>query len=174
MENGRPLVEKAEECHMESRHRQGCSPPPPPMSVKGRWVGPVSKYWTYRSHVGDMGPVNLVTGCQQKLVFSPLLHWLLWKRSWVQTRGPVSRHAVDWVGRPSSREQWIYSNLFTTMRKVAMHWPREVRMVWDYMRTKHGMRVACWSGFPCRVYINLIHVDSRIWVTAYLWSSACS
>jgi hypothetical protein len=36
-------------------------------------LAPVSKYLTYRSHVGDMGPVSLVACRQQKLVFSPLL-----------------------------------------------------------------------------------------------------
>jgi hypothetical protein len=45
-----------------------------------------------------MGPVRLVASCQQKLVFSPLLHWLLWERSWVRTHGPVSRCGVGWVG----------------------------------------------------------------------------
>jgi hypothetical protein len=32
----------------------------------------------------------------------------------------VSQRAVGWVGSRSSREQWICSNLLTTMRKVAM------------------------------------------------------
>jgi hypothetical protein len=45
-----------------------------------------------------MGPVILVVGCQQKLDFFPLLHWLLWERSWVQTRGSDGWRAVDCVG----------------------------------------------------------------------------
>jgi hypothetical protein len=48
-----------------------------------------SKYLTYRLHAGGMGPVSVVACHQQKLDFSSLLHWLLWERSWVQTRGPV-------------------------------------------------------------------------------------
>jgi hypothetical protein len=32
-------------------------------------LAPVSKYWTYRSHTGDMAPVSLVIGCQQELTF---------------------------------------------------------------------------------------------------------
>jgi hypothetical protein len=47
-----------------------------------------------------MGPVSLVVNCQQKLDFSPLLHWLLWERSWVRTLGSVNRRAVDYVGSP--------------------------------------------------------------------------
>jgi hypothetical protein len=68
-----------------------------------------------------MGSVSLVAGCQQRLDFSPLLHWLLGKRSWVRTRGSVIRCAVDCVMSPSSREQLICSNLLTAKRKVAMH-----------------------------------------------------
>jgi hypothetical protein len=37
-------------------------------------------------------------------------------------------------------------------------------MVWDHTRTKRGMRVACRSGFPCMVYIDLNCRDSRILV----------
>jgi hypothetical protein len=44
---------------------------PPLVSVKYRWVGPASKYWTYRSHAGDMGLVSLVAGHQQKVGFAP-------------------------------------------------------------------------------------------------------
>jgi hypothetical protein len=107
-----------------------------------------------------MGPVSLVVGCHQKLDFFSLLHWLLWERSWVQTRGSDDRRVVDCVGSPSSRVQWIYSNLLTTVRKIAICGPREIRMVVDYTQTECGKRVACWSGFPCRVYIDSNHHDS--------------
>jgi hypothetical protein len=133
-----------------------------------------SKYWTYRSHTGGIGPVSLVACRQQKLDFSPLLHWLFWERSWVRTRGPVGRCAVGWVRSPSSQKQWICSNLLTTMWKVTMCWPREIHMVWDHMRTKRGMCVACWSSFPYRVYIDSNRRDSWIWVIACLRTSARS
>jgi hypothetical protein len=68
-----------------------------------------------------MGPVSLVVGCQQKLDFSSLLHWLLWERSWVWTHESVSYRAMDCVRSPSSRRQWIYSNLLTTARKVTTY-----------------------------------------------------
>jgi hypothetical protein len=135
---------------------------------------PASKYWMYRSHAGDMDLVSLVDCPQQKLGFSPLLHWLLWERSWVWTHVLVSRHDVGWVGSPSSREKWIYSNLLTTMWKVAVRWPCEIRMVWDRTQTEHGMYVACWLDFPCRVYIDSNRRGSRIWVTACLRLSAHS
>jgi hypothetical protein len=74
-----------------------------------------------------VGPVNQVVGWQQKLDFSPMLHWLLWERSWVQTHGSVSRCAVDCIGSPSCREQWICSNLLTIARKVVTYgdYPQE-------------------------------------------------
>jgi hypothetical protein len=74
-----------------------------------------------------MGPVSLVVGCQQRLDFSPLLHWLLCERSWVRTCGSVIWRVVDCVGSPSSQGQWIYSNLLTTARNVAMYkdYPQE-------------------------------------------------
>jgi hypothetical protein len=40
----------------------------------------------------------------------------------------------------------------------------EIRMVWDHTQTERGICVACWSDFPCKVYINSNHRDSRIWV----------
>jgi hypothetical protein len=37
-------------------------------------------------------------------------------------------------------------------------------MVWDHTQTECGKRVACWSGFSYRVYINSNHYDSWIMV----------
>jgi hypothetical protein len=45
-------------------------------------LAPTSKYWTYRSHTGDMGLVSLVIYCQQVLGLSALLQWLCWERNW--------------------------------------------------------------------------------------------
>jgi hypothetical protein len=49
-----------------------------------------------------MGLVNLVVGHRQELGLRPLLHWLDRERSWVRTRGSVSRRAVNCVGIPFS------------------------------------------------------------------------
>jgi hypothetical protein len=51
-----------------------------------------------------------------------------------------------------------------TSQKVAIRGPREIRMVDGHTWTKREKRVACWSDFPCRVYIDLNHRDSQIWV----------
>jgi hypothetical protein len=66
---GRPSVGKVGEWFVKSWHLQGCSPHLCRLRTDG--LAPASKYWTYRSHAGDMGPISLLAGCQQKLVFSP-------------------------------------------------------------------------------------------------------
>jgi hypothetical protein len=47
----------------------GCSPRLCQLRTNGLIL--VSKYWTYRSHIGDMGPISLVAGCQQMIDFAP-------------------------------------------------------------------------------------------------------
>jgi hypothetical protein len=82
-------------------------------------LAPMSKYWTYWSHAGDIGLVNRVVGHRQELGLCPLLQWLHGERSWVRTRGSVSRRAVDCVGNSFSREQWDMSKSVGASRKVA-------------------------------------------------------
>jgi hypothetical protein len=53
--------------YVASRHLQGCSPRLCRLSTVR--LAPVSKYWTYRLHAGDMGPVSLVVSCPQELTF---------------------------------------------------------------------------------------------------------
>jgi hypothetical protein len=98
VERGGLPVGKVGEWYVESRRRQGCSPRLCRLRTDG--LTPVSKYWTYRSHAGDMSPVSLVACHRHKLCLSLLLHWLAWERNWVRTCGSVSQHAMDWVGSP--------------------------------------------------------------------------
>jgi hypothetical protein len=95
-----------------------------------------------------IGPVSLVAVVNRCLAFPPLLQGLARERNWVWTRESISRRAVDCVVIPFSREQWPYSTLSTTLRKVAICGPHEIRMVEGHTRTERGKRVACWSGFP--------------------------
>jgi hypothetical protein len=71
-----------------------------------------------------MGPVNLVVGHRQELGLRPLLHWLVLERSWVRTRGSVSRRAVDYVGSPFSQEKWDLSKSVGASQKVATYGDR--------------------------------------------------
>jgi hypothetical protein len=128
--------------------------------VKDRWVGPREQVLNVPIIGQRYGPGKPSSWLSTE-VFSSLLHWLLWEISWVRTHGPINRRAVAWVGSHSSWEQWICSNLLTTMQKVDMHWPRDIRIVWDHTRTECGMRVVCWLGFPYRVYIDSNCRNSR-------------
>jgi hypothetical protein len=143
---GRQLVEKVGEWHVKSRHLQGCSPRLCRLRIDG--LAPVSKYWTYRSQAGDMRPVNLVAYHRQKLGCSPLLHWLLWERSWVRARKSIGRHAVNCVGSHHSRWQWICSNLSMTHERL----PRTGTAHRKCTPGVHGLAwkayVPCWSSFP--------------------------
>jgi hypothetical protein len=147
----------------------GCSPRLCQLRTDG--LAPVSKYWTYRSHVGDMSPVSQVVCRQERVTLPPLLRCLSWERNWVRTHESINRRAVDYIGSPFSREQWFCPSLLMTSRKVAMRWSREIRMVWDHTRTERRMSVVCRSDFSCRVYIDSNCHDSRIWVTVCLCPS---
>jgi hypothetical protein len=171
-ENWRPLDGKVGEWYVESRHLQGCSPRL--CRLRTDVLAPASKYWAYRSHASVMGLVSLVDSCQQKLDFSPLLHWLFWERSWVWTRGSVKHCVVDCVGSPSSRGSgsiqicWWLRERLLYVNHVRYVWSRaicgpSVENVWRIGRV-----------FPCRVYIDSNHSDSRIWVTTCSWQSSRS
>jgi hypothetical protein len=86
--------------YVESQHLQGCSLHICRLRTDG--LGPREQVLNVSIAAGDMGPVSLVAGYQHKLVFSPLPRWLLWERSWVRTRGPVSHRAEGCVRSPSS------------------------------------------------------------------------
>jgi hypothetical protein len=123
----------------------------------------MSKYSTYRSHAGDMGLVNLVVGHPQGLGLCPLLHWLVWKRSWVRTRGSDSRCAVDCVGIPFSQEQWHLPKSVGALRKVATYGDRPQEAYAGRTWTVMGsVRVMLVGFFPCKVYIDSNRHDSRI------------
>jgi hypothetical protein len=95
-----------------------------------------------------MGPVNLVVGHRQELSLRPLLHWLVWERSWVRTRGSVSRRAVDCVGSTFSQEQWDLSKSVGTSRKVATYGDRPQEVYAGHMWTGVGSVRVVLVGFP--------------------------
>jgi hypothetical protein len=94
----RQLVGKVREWYVESWHLKGCSPRLCQLRTDGLPL--VSKYWTYRSHAGDMGPVSLVVGCRHRVILPPLLQWLARERKWIRTRVSISRCVVDYVRSP--------------------------------------------------------------------------
>jgi hypothetical protein len=171
-EMGDNWLGRSESEYVASRHLQCCSPRL--CRLKTVWLAPACKYWTYRSHADDMGPVNLVVGHRQELDLRPLLHWLVRKRSWVRTHESISRRAVDCVGSPFSREQWDLSKSVGVSRKVVTYGDHPQEAYAGHTWTGMGSVRVVLSGFPYRVYIDSNHRDSRIWVTACLWQSSRS
>jgi hypothetical protein len=157
---------------MENRHLLGCSPRLCRLRTDG--LAPVSKYWTYWSHIGDMSPINLVAYYQQRVALPPLLQWLAQERNWVWTRELVYRHVVDCVESPFSCEHRLYPSLLMTLWKVAICEPREICMVEGHTWTKNEKCVACWSDFP----LQGVHRFESPWLLdmsiTYSWQSSHS
>jgi hypothetical protein len=152
--------------YVASRHLQGCSP-------RLCWLrtvrlAPMSKYWTYRSHAGDIGPVNLVACCWWVFGFLYcFISWLARETGY----GPVDRSA-DVMGivsgalfLSSSDSVQLYRRL---MEGCHVQGPLAGSVRWAYVDWcgKRTCRVG--RVFPCRVYIDSNRRDSRIWVTACL------
>jgi hypothetical protein len=152
---------------MASRHLQGCSP----CLCRLRTVRltPMSKYWTYRSHAGDMGPVNLVASCWWMFGF---LHYFI---NWLGREtgyGPMDQSAgvlgivsgALFLGSSDSVQlcRWLVEGCHVQGPPTgSVH---RAYVDWYGKHTCHVDRV-----FPCRVYIDSNHRDSRIWVTACSW-----
>jgi hypothetical protein len=132
---------------------------------------PMSKYWTYRSHAGDMSPVSLVAYHRQKLDLNLLLHWLAWERNWVQTRRSVSRRAMDCVGSPFLGSSGIRPNRSMTHERL----PRTETTHRKRASGVHGLAweayVSYWLGFPLQgvhrfELLWLSHMRNCLFVTA--------
>jgi hypothetical protein len=135
---------------------------------------PVSKYWIYRSHVGDMGSVSIVACCQKMFGF---LHCFIgWLRREIGY-GPADRSVdVLWIvsGALSLRSsdsvqlyQWLVKGCH--VRGLPTGSIHRAYVDWCEKRTCHGGRV-----FPCRVYIDSNHRDYQIWLTACSWLPSSS
>jgi hypothetical protein len=125
-------------------------------------------------HMLVCGPSKPSSRLSIKAWLFPLLHWLLWERSWVWTHGSVSRCVVDCVGSPSSQGQWICSNLLMATWNVAIRGPREIRTVEGHTRTERGKRVARGSDFPLECVHRFESPCLLDMSTSYLWQSSRS
>jgi hypothetical protein len=108
---------------------------------------PVSKYWTYRSHAGDMGQVNLVACHRQMLGFAPTASRLAQERNWVWTHRLVSRRAVDYVGSHFSQEQWPCSTLLMTHERLSHMGTTCGKLTSGVCGLAWEAYVSCWSDF---------------------------
>jgi hypothetical protein len=104
----------------------------------------MSKYWMYRSHADDMGPVNLIACCGQMFGLSTLLQWLCQERNWGGSHGPL-----NWARR-WSREHFFsvavnLSNSVGSVWKVGMYGDRPQETytgrTWTGVESVHGVLV---------------------------------
>jgi hypothetical protein len=120
----------------------------------------VSKYWTYRPHTGDMGPIILVAWCQHMFDF---LHCFI---GWLRREtgyGPTDRSAgMLWIVSGALFLRGSDSvQLCRWLVKGCHVWgPPTGSVRWAYVDwcgkcTCHVGRVC-----PCRVYIDSNHRDS--------------
>jgi hypothetical protein len=163
-------VGKVGEWYVKSRHLQGCSPRLSRLMTDR--LAPVSKYWTYRSHTGVYGHSKPSSLLLTDVWLSLLLHWLTRERNWVRARGSVSRRAVNCVGSPFSREQWLCPALLMTCEWLL--YMDHMRYVWSWTIHRLSVESVLHVGwvFPYRVYIDSNRRDSQTWVTVYLWQSS--
>jgi hypothetical protein len=142
--------------------------------LKTEGLVPVSKYWTYQSHAGVMGPVNrcslFVNRCLtfitasmtvlgEKLGGGPMDH----SARLGLCQEPIFSGAVGFV----QRWWWLVKGCHVWRLPVGS--VRRAYLDWRGKCMCHVDQV-----FPCRVYIDLNHCDSRIWVTASSWLPSSS
>jgi hypothetical protein len=119
----------------------------------------------YQMHAGDMGPVSIVADVNRGWLYPHCFNGWLGR---VTVYKPMDQSVVVlWI---MSEALFLRSNSY-----VHRYWwlcerllcVDRVRYVWS--RIIHGLSVGCvWhvgQVFPCRVYINLNHRDSQIWVS---------
>jgi hypothetical protein len=156
---------KVREWYVASRHLQDCSLRLCRLRTDG--LALMSKYWTYRSHAGDMGPVSLVVSCQQKVSFSPTTS-LVDSGEKLGTNPRIGQTSCCGLCRDP-----FFSGAVTLLNSVddcvkdCYMWT-----MWDTFGLGPYTDWA-WKAcgvlvvgpvFPCRVYTDLNRCDSRIWV----------
>jgi hypothetical protein len=132
-------------------------------------LAPMSKYWTYWSHAGVMSPVSRCSLLTNR--------WLAFITALMAIRreklggGPTDWLASVWgivSGALFLRSNKVHPTLLGQRERLPC------------MGTAHGKHtccirglvkeayVLCVSSFPCKVYIDLNHRDSWIWLTAWV------
>jgi hypothetical protein len=158
--------------YVASRHLQGCSIRL--CRLRTVRLTPISMYWTYRSHAGDMSPVNLVTyGWWMFGFLHCFIDWLGRETGYGLTdrsAGVLRIVSGALFLRSSDSVQlcrWLVEGCH--VRGPPTRSVRRTYVDWCGKHMCHVSRV-----FPYRVYIDSNHRDSRIWVTVCLWQSSHS
>jgi hypothetical protein len=142
------------ESDVESQRLQGANPCL--CRLRTNRLVPANKYWTYWSHDGVMGAINWCSLSSTDACIFPIAS--------MAVRGE-KLGGDPWIGQPMCcRSGW---ELFFS-GAVHLFNPIDGYMKGCRVLLVVSVYVSCVSGFSCKMYINLNHRDSRIWVTACL------
>jgi hypothetical protein len=162
VESGGPSIRKGGEYDVERRSLQDCSSRL--CRLRTDELVPMSKYWMYWPHTGDMGPPSLVAYRWWLCGFLHCFYGCEWKGNRVGTNRLINRPDEDVVGSLVSREQWLCPTLLVAHNRLL--YTDYVRYIWS--RAIHRLSMeSVWcvdQVFPYRVYIDSNLRDSRIWV----------
>jgi uncharacterized membrane protein len=153
-------VGKVREWCVASWHLQGCSPH---LSVKDRWIGPMSKYWTYWSHAGDMGPISLVACssidvCLKRTASMVVLaEKLRWVPQTTQPGWEVESGAHFLESSESIQLCWV-SVKGCHVRKPPIGSLRGAYMDWRGKRTRTGMGITVTLRYGEPLFRGSLHV----------------
>jgi hypothetical protein len=153
----RQLVRNVREWYVESRHLYGCSPRLCRLRTGGLTY--VNKYWTYRSHAGDMGLVSIVVGCRRRVALPPT----------ASMAGSEEKLGMDprINGSGSVQRYWkLRKRVPHTGIARRKHMPDIRRLAWEAY-------VSCWSGFPLQgvhwfELSRLSDMSNRLFVTVIM------
>jgi hypothetical protein len=130
---------------LASRHLQGDSPYLCQLRTDG--LAPVSEYWTYRSHAGDMGSVNLVTYYRQMLDFHYCFNDCVGRETGWRTYGSLSR-VGGCVGSPFIRSSRVHPILMMACERLPRTCTAHRKHMWGIRGLTWEAYVSCVSGFP--------------------------
>jgi hypothetical protein len=124
-------------------------------------LAPVSKYWTYRSHAGDMGPVNLLVGHHQELSLRPRFNGWFGREAGY---GPTDRSVgVLWIvsGALFLGRSGICPNLSAPRERLPRTGTARRKRTLGVRGLAWEAYVSCWSGFP----LQAVHRFESSWLS---------
>jgi hypothetical protein len=128
-----------------SRHQQGCSRRLCRLMTDG--LAPVSKYWTYQSHAGDMGPVSLVACYRHMFGFHYYFNGCVERETGWRTCGSLS-----WAGFVSGAlflgSSWVCPTLLMACERLPRMGTVRRKHMSDVCGLAWEVYVSCWWGFP--------------------------
>jgi hypothetical protein len=129
---------------LTSRHLQGCSPCLCRLRTDG--LAPVSEYWAYRSHLGDMGSINLVACCQWMFGFHYCFNSCVRRETGWWTCRSLSQ-ARGCVRSPFLGSSRVHPTLMMAFGRLPRTWTAHRKQTQGIHELAWEVYVSCVSGF---------------------------